>query len=128
MAVPPAVGRPQKSADMVQTFRFLGSGSNLPSEFLMGTLGPLAIDANLQQHTPFREKANGRSVSACRLQWLYHRQWAGPKRQPSCCTPSGSWASPAALRLLMVPLGPLAVAANLQHHTCLLQKEVNKLR
>ena len=47
MAVPPAVGRPQKSADMVQTLRFLGSGSSLPSAFLMGTLGPRAMEASL---------------------------------------------------------------------------------
>ena len=48
MAVPPAVGRPQKSADMVQTLRFLGSGSSLPSAFLMGTLGLRAMEASLQ--------------------------------------------------------------------------------
>ena len=48
VAVPPAVGRPQKSADMVQTLRFLGSGSSLPSALLMGTLGPRAMEASLQ--------------------------------------------------------------------------------
>ena len=48
VAVPPAVGRPQKSADMVQTLRFLGSGSSRPSAFLMGTRGPRAMEASLQ--------------------------------------------------------------------------------
>ncbi len=39
MAVPPAVGSPQKSADIVHTRRLRGSGSKLPWGPFMGTRG-----------------------------------------------------------------------------------------